>query len=91
MSRGKPHPEPYLLAADRLGVRPEACIAIEDSPTGVRSALAAGCSVVGVPHVVDIPAEVAHLSESIGRLTLLPTLDGVELGDLVRIFDRMGR
>lgn len=91
VSRGKPHPEPYLLAADRLGVRPEACIAIEDSPTGVRSALAAGCSVVGVPHVVDIPAEVADLPESIGRLTLLPTLDGVELGDLVRIFDRMGR
>ncbi|MEN9804621.1 MAG: hypothetical protein RIS41_1468 [Actinomycetota bacterium] len=89
--RGKPHPEPYLLAAERLGVRADQCVAIEDSPTGVRSALAAGCRVIGVPHVVDIPADVADLPESVGYLTLLPTLDGLQLGDLVRIFHRMGR
>jgi HAD superfamily hydrolase (TIGR01509 family) len=88
--RGKPHPEPYLLAAERLGVRADQCVAIEDSPTGVRSALAAGCRVIGVPHVVDIPADVADLPESVGYLTLLPTLDGLQLGDLVRIFQRMG-
>lgn len=87
---GKPHPEPYLLAAERLGVRPDQCVAIEDSPTGVRSALAAGCHVIGVPHVVDIPIDVIDRPESIGHLTLLPTLDGVTLGDLVRIFHRMG-
>lgn len=90
VARGKPHPDPYLLAAERLGVRPEDCVAIEDSPTGARSALAAGCRVLGVPHVVDIPREVSDLPESIGRLTIIPTLNGLQLVDLVRIFDRMG-
>ncbi len=54
VTRGKPHPEPYLTAAAQLGVAPEDCVAIEDSPTGVRSALAAGIATVGVPHVVPL-------------------------------------
>jgi HAD superfamily hydrolase (TIGR01509 family) len=57
VDRGKPHPEPYLAAADILGVEPAACVAIEDSPTGARSARAAGCKVLGVPHVVEIPED----------------------------------
>lgn len=55
VTRGKPHPEPYLAAADALGVRAKDCVAIEDSPTGVRSAVAAGCRTFAVPNVVDIP------------------------------------
>jgi HAD superfamily hydrolase (TIGR01509 family) len=51
---GKPHPEPYLLAAAELGVAPEVCIAIEDSNTGAKSAVAAGCTVVCVPNHVPI-------------------------------------
>jgi HAD superfamily hydrolase (TIGR01509 family) len=51
---GKPHPEAYLTAAERLGVDPERCIAIEDSPTGIASAEAAGCLVVAVPHILPI-------------------------------------
>jgi HAD superfamily hydrolase (TIGR01509 family) len=51
---GKPHPEPYLTAAAELGVRPEDCIAIEDSNTGAKSAVAAGCTVLCVPHHVPI-------------------------------------
>ena len=52
---GKPHPEPYLAAANALGVHPYACVAIEDSPNGMRSAVAAGCRTIVVPNVVDVP------------------------------------
>ena len=51
---GKPHPEAYLTALDRLGASAAGSVAIEDSPTGVRSAEAAGCLVLGVPHRVPI-------------------------------------
>jgi HAD superfamily hydrolase (TIGR01509 family) len=53
--RGKPHPEPYLAAAAALSVSPRDCVALEDSPTGVRSATAAGCHVIAIPHIVDVP------------------------------------
>ncbi len=46
--RGKPDPAPYLLAAERLGVAPEACVAFEDSRAGVLSAKAAGMRVVAL-------------------------------------------
>ncbi len=46
---GKPHPEPYLLTAKRLGVSPEDCLAIEDSIIGMTAAARAGMTVVGVP------------------------------------------
>ncbi len=46
--RGKPDPEIYLLAAHRLGVPPERCLAIEDAPAGVAAARAAGMTVVAV-------------------------------------------
>jgi len=52
----KPDPEPYLLAAKLLGVGPEHCVVLEDSPNGVASATAAGCRVVAVPSLVPIPA-----------------------------------
>jgi HAD superfamily hydrolase (TIGR01509 family) len=49
VSRGKPHPEPYLEGAAQLGLDPGSCIAIEDSVTGSTSAIAAGCPTVVVP------------------------------------------
>ncbi|GAA4405094.1 HAD family hydrolase [Fodinibacter luteus] len=55
VSHGKPHPEPYRAAARQLGVAPQDCVAIEDSPTGVRSAVAAGVPTLAVPHVVAVP------------------------------------
>ena len=78
VERGKPHPDPYLMAAERLGVSPQQCVAIEDSPPGARSALAAGCRVLGVPHHVDIPASIADEPSAIGRLTLRASLEGFE-------------
>lgn len=56
VSKGKPHPEPYLRAAELLGVPASDCVAIEDSRTGVASAEAAGCFTIGVPHLAEIPA-----------------------------------
>ena len=73
---GKPHPEPYLLAASRLGVDPTRCVVLEDSPAGVASAEAAGCAVIGVPSVVGVVFDPAH------RRLVLPSLEGVGLGDL---------
>lgn len=52
VTRGKPHPEAYLVAADRLGVDPADCLVIEDSPTGTESGLAAGARVLSVPNVL---------------------------------------
>ena len=46
--RGKPDPEPYLLAAARIGVDPACCLVHEDAPAGIKSALAAGCAVVAL-------------------------------------------
>ena len=48
VEHGKPDPEMHLLVARELGVRPEECLAVEDSPTGVRAALAAGAQVIAV-------------------------------------------
>src|SRR5215212_7216142 len=48
VEHGKPDPEMHLLAARKLGVGPEECLAIEDSPAGVKAALAAGAEIVAV-------------------------------------------
>jgi HAD superfamily hydrolase (TIGR01509 family) len=50
VERGKPAPDVYLTVAERLGVDPGACVAVEDSSNGLRSAAAAGMTVVAVPH-----------------------------------------
>lgn len=46
----KPAPDIYLLAAERLGVQPEKCLALEDSPLGMQAALAAGMACVAIPN-----------------------------------------
>ncbi len=56
LSRTKPHPDPYLTAARRLGADPARCAVIEDTVTGVAAGEAAGCQVVAVPSVSPIEA-----------------------------------
>ena len=51
----KPDPELFLLAASRLGVEPGACVVFEDSPNGMRAALAAGMRCVAVPNALTRP------------------------------------
>ncbi|MDQ1538450.1 MAG: hypothetical protein QOE58_2843 [Actinomycetota bacterium] len=78
VSHGKPHPEPYLAAARLLGVDLEACIAIEDSPPGVASAMAAGIPTIAVPHHVPLP-------ETPGAVQI-STLAGLRPQDLLTLF-----
>jgi HAD superfamily hydrolase (TIGR01509 family) len=78
VTRGKPAPDAYLMAADLLGVRPEDTLAIEDSPTGAESAEAAGCVVLVVPNHVEVPTTPARV--------VVPTLAGVSPDDLKGLF-----
>ncbi|MCF3964682.1 HAD family hydrolase, partial [Streptomyces fuscigenes] len=78
--RTKPHPDPYLAAAERLGVAPGACVAVEDSPDGTASARAAGCAVLVVPSLLPV-------AEGEGRY-VTDSLEGVgpaELGACVAV------
>ncbi|PNG89969.1 hypothetical protein SMF913_25434 [Streptomyces malaysiensis] len=52
--RTKPAPDPYLTACRALGAEPARCVAVEDTPTGVSSAEAAGCAVLAVPSLAPI-------------------------------------
>jgi len=62
----KPDPEPYRAAAKLLGVPIEDCVAIEDSPTGVSSALASGAAVLAVPSELELPpTDGVHLRTSL--------------------------
>lgn len=70
VSQSKPHPEPYLTAARTLGVPPEDCLVLEDSPTGVASGLAAGCTVIAIPHLRSIAAVGAHVVTSLEGSTV---------------------
>ncbi|WP_199548801.1 HAD family phosphatase [Streptomyces sp. N35] len=71
VQRTKPHPDPYLHAAARLGADPARCAVVEDTATGVAAAEAAGCQVVAVPSV-------APIAPSPGR-TVVSSLEEVDL------------
>jgi HAD superfamily hydrolase (TIGR01509 family) len=67
----KPHPEPYLTAARLLGVPIDRCVAVEDSPAGVASAVAAGAAVLAVPAEVPLdPVDGVHLRDSLAGVDL---------------------
>ncbi len=78
--RPKPFPDPYLQAAEALGVDIAETLVLEDSPTGVRSGLRSGAVTLGVPHIVDL--------EGLGAHELWPTLAGRTSEDITASYTR---
>ncbi len=56
VSKGKPHPEPYLMGAKLLGANPTECLVIEDAPAGIRAAHAGGMKAIGITSTYPAPA-----------------------------------
>jgi HAD superfamily hydrolase (TIGR01509 family) len=75
----KPLPEPYVRAARLLAVNPRSCVAIEDSPTGTESAVAAGCTVLVIP--CDVPVEPGE------RRVFRDSLEGLTVANLALVPD----
>lgn len=73
VTRNKPDPAPYLLAAAKLNVSTSRCVAVEDSPTGIRSARGAGYTVHAVCH--SFPAERLHEAHRVHAASSSMTLD----------------
>lgn len=67
--RHKPHPMPYLVAAAGVGTPPADCVAIEDSPTGIASARAAGCKVLVVTSAQHAAQEQSGADHTLADLT----------------------
>ena len=81
VARGKPAPDAYLAAAAALDLAPSACLVVEDSPTGVAAAAAAGMAVLVVPHAGPV-------APGPGR-ELRPTLVGVTPSELAALHARL--
>ncbi|MEO2132859.1 HAD family hydrolase [Microbacterium sp.] len=77
VTRPKPFPDAYLQACGILGIDPADAVAIEDSPTGVRAAVAAGVTTIGVPLMVSLVGTGAH--------SLWPTLAGRTPDDIAAV------
>ncbi len=84
VARGKPAPDPYLRAAELLGVDPRQCLVLEDAPAGVSAARAAGATVLGVLSTHDAAqlAEADHLVATLDQVVIRP--DGEAGGLIVR-------
>jgi len=81
---GKPHPEPYLKGAERLGVNPSACLVIEDAPAGIQSARAGGMKVIGLASTYA-PADLREADAVVQRLQQIQVRRGEAQGMTVSI------
>lgn len=92
VGNGKPHPEPYLKGAELLGARPGACLAVEDAPSGVSAAKAAGMFVVAVAttHREEDLSEADAVAGSLAEIHLIPRPDAADGGPRfeARVADR---
>jgi sugar-phosphatase len=75
IQHGKPAPDPYLKAAETLGVLPETCIVVEDVPAGIQSGKAAGARVIGLSTMVD-----SEELKAAGADWVLPDCRDISLG-----------
>lgn len=62
---GKPRPDVYLYACEKIGRKPEECMAVEDSPNGVNAAYQAGCHVTMVPDLTPADEEVKKMTDHV--------------------------
>lgn len=75
VERGKPAPDVYRFACEKIGLEPSVCAAVEDSPNGIRSAYSAGCRVIMVPDLTrPTPDLLPMLSDVVSSLDRLPDL-----------------
>ncbi len=81
VKHGKPHPDPYLLGAAKLGLQPHDCIVVEDATAGVMSGLAAGCSVIAVnaPLPEDVQRDVHLVIDSLEQISVFKQDSIVEI------------
>lgn len=79
VSKGKPDPEVFLVAAKRMGVDPEHCAVVEDAPAGIQAAVSAGMLALGFPSKGRDRKELldAGAGEIVARLTDIPQLVGL--------------
>ncbi len=75
VKQAKPSPEGYLLAAKLLAVDPKNCLAIEDSPTGIQAAKAAGITVIGLASTYP-PEKISHADNVISDFTEIENIKG---------------
>ena len=85
VARGKPHADPYLQAVELLEVDADRCVAVEDSPTGVASATAAGVPTLVVPHIVPVPDGPGRSFATSLTDVDVRTLGRVAAGELLRV------
>jgi len=80
VAHGKPEPDIFLYAAEQMGYLPETCVVVEDSPTGVTAAVAAGMRVLA--YVADTDAEVLRIAgaQPFAEMAALPALLGLDSG-----------
>ena len=72
VKQGKPHPEPYLKGAERIGIAPAECVVIEDAPAGIQSARASGMKVIGLASTYT-PAKLKEADavlQTLGRISV---------------------
>ncbi|QKG00652.1 HAD-IA family hydrolase [Aeromonas hydrophila] len=79
VAHGKPDPEPYLLAAERLGLAAADCLVFEDAPAGISSALRAGCRVVQVGGRQRLSPGISALIQDWRQVSVVEEVSGLQL------------